>query len=155
MHIIAAKAVALKEAMEPDFKTYQEGIVRNSRALAEELLSRGYDLVSGGTDNHLILVDLSRKGLTGRDTEGILDKAGITVNKNVIPFDDKPPTVTSGIRIGTPALTTRGMGPDEMRMIAKWIDRLISTGGDEGVIREVSSQVVELCSAFPIYKDRI
>ena len=114
MHVIAAKAVAFKEALEPEFKEYQRQVVANAKALASAMLERGYDLVSGGTDNHLILVSLIRKGLTGKDAEAALDAAGITVNKNVVPFDPQKPVITSGIRIGTPAVTTRGMREPEM-----------------------------------------
>ena len=151
MHIIAAKAVAFKEALTDDFKAYQEQIVRNAKALAEELLNLGYDLISGGTDNHLLLVDLSRKGITGKEAEEALGKAGITVNKNTIPFETRSPFVTSGIRIGTPAVTTRGMREGEMRLIASLIHRAIEGRGDERVLSRIKEEVRELCSRFPFY----
>jgi glycine hydroxymethyltransferase len=155
MHIIAAKAVAFKEALEPEFKTYQAQIVKNATALAEGLMSEGLRLVSGGTDNHLMLIDLTDKGLTGRDVENALDEAGITTNKNGIPFDTKSPMVTSGIRLGTPALTTRGMGEKEMRTVAGLIASIINDIENESVIADVRSEVKRLCESFPLYSDRI
>ncbi|QUL98941.1 MAG: serine hydroxymethyltransferase [Candidatus Fermentithermobacillus carboniphilus] len=152
MHIIAAKAVAFKEALEPSFKEYQQQIVKNAKVLAEELMSRGYRLVSGGTDNHLMLVDLTSKGITGKDAETALDKVGITVNKNAIPFDKRKPTVTSGIRIGTPAVTTRGMKEDEMKKIASLIDRTLSSIGDERELEKIAAEVRELTQNFPFYE---
>jgi glycine hydroxymethyltransferase len=152
MHVIAAKAVAFKEAMSPDFKEYQRQILLNAKALAEELMRLGYRLVSGGTDNHLMLVDLRDKGITGKEAEKALEEAGITVNKNSIPFDPQPPTVTSGIRIGTPALTTRGMKEDEMRYIARLIHEVLSNIKDDKVKEKVKSEVEELCKQFPIYR---
>ena len=151
MHIIAAKAVAFKEALEPAFKQYQEQILRNARALADGLLSRGYRLVSGGTDTHLILVDLTPKNMTGRRAETILDSVGITVNKNAIPFDKRKPTVTSGIRIGTPAVTTRGMKEADMEVIASLIDAALSSNGDEHKLETVARQVKELTDRYPFY----
>ena len=151
MHIIAAKAVAFKEALEPAFKEYQAQIVKNAAVLAEEMTKRGFRLVSGGTDNHLMLVDLTPKGITGRDAEVALDKVGITVNKNGIPFDTKKPTVTSGIRIGTPAVTTRGMKEDDMRTIASLIDRCLSNIGDDAVQAKIAAEVKEITSRFPFY----
>jgi glycine hydroxymethyltransferase len=151
MHIIAAKAVAFKEALEPSFKAYQEQILKNAKVLADELMSRGYRLVSGGTDNHLMLVDLSDKGITGRQAEEALDEVGITVNKNGIPFDTKKPTVTSGIRIGTPAVTTRGMKEDDMKVIADLIDRALSSIGDEKEKARVSADVAALTVKYPFY----
>lgn len=151
MHIIAAKAVAFKEALEPSFKEYQEQIVRNAKALADGLLSRGYRLVSGGTDTHLILVDLTPKNMTGRKAETILDSVGITVNKNAIPFDKRKPTVTSGIRIGTPAVTTRGMKEADMETIASLIDAALSSGGDESKLEAIASQVKALTDKYPFY----
>ena len=151
MHVIAGKAVAFKEAMTEDFRQYQHQIVRNAKALAEELLNLGYDLVSGGTDNHLILVDLTRKGITGKEAEEALERAGITVNKNTIPFETRSPFVTSGIRIGTPAVTTRGMKEEEMRLIASFIDRAINGRGDERTLEAIREEVRELCSNFPFY----
>ncbi|MCK9230643.1 MAG: serine hydroxymethyltransferase [Syntrophales bacterium] len=155
MHIIAAKAVAFKEALEPEFKTYQEQIVRNARAMADELMARGIRLVSGGTDNHLMLVDLTDKGITGRDLEEALDRAGITTNKNGIPFDTKSPQVTSGIRLGTAAVTTRGMKEDEMRAIARMITLIIDDVHNETRIAKVQKDVAALCDAFPLYTNRL
>ncbi len=151
MHIIAAKAVAFKEALEPSFKQYQAQIVKNARALAEQLLSRGYRLVSGGTDTHLILVDLTPKNITGRQAETVLDSVGIAVNKNAIPFDRRKPTVTSGIRIGTPAITTRGMKEAEMKTVATLIDAALSSRRDEGELKKIACQVKELTDMFPYY----
>ncbi len=149
-HVIAAKAVALYEAMQPEFRIYQENIIENARALADALASHGFRIVSGGTDNHLMLVDLRPKNVTGKDAELALDRAGITTNKNMIPFDPQKPFVTSGLRLGTPAVTTRGLGPDEMRLIAAWITRVIEHIDDETVIRQVREEVAELCSNFPV-----
>jgi len=151
MHVIAAKAVCFREAMQPSFKTYQEQIVKNCKVLANELKNDGLRLVTGGTDNHLILVDLTPKNITGKVAEIALDKAGITVNKNTIPFDDKPPLVTSGIRLGTPAITTRGMKEDDMKQIAHWISMVINQPTDEDLLKRVSSDVKEFCSKFPLY----
>jgi len=151
MHVIAAKAVALKEAMTDEFRTYQAQIVANMKRLASCLIERGYNLVSGGTDNHLILVDLRNKGITGKDAETALDMAGITVNKNTVPFDDKPPTITSGIRIGTPIVTTRGMKEPEMEKIAGLIDRVLSNIDNESVYREVREDIEDFCAGFPVY----
>ena len=148
MHVIAGKAVALKEALSDDFKEYQLQIIKNAKVLADELVSRGYKLVSGGTDNHLILVDLSEKGITGKDAEALLDRVGITVNKNAIPFDTQKPNITSGIRIGTPAMTTRGMKEEEMKEIARLIDMALS-GVDES---NVAEDVLKLTSRFPLYR---
>jgi glycine hydroxymethyltransferase len=155
MHIIAAKAVAFKEALKPEFKEYQAQIVKNATALAEGLISHGLRLVSGGTDNHLMLIDLTDKGLTGRDVEDALDEAGITTNKNGIPFDTKSPMVTSGIRLGTPALTTRGMCEKEMRIIAGLIASIIDDIENESLIADVRGEVKRLCENFPLYSERI
>lgn len=155
MHIIAAKAVAFKEALEPEFKIYQQQIVKNARAMAGELISQGIRLVSGGTDNHLMLLDLTERGLTGKDVEAALDRAGITTNKNGIPFDRQGPQVTSGIRIGTPAITTRGMKEEEMKEIARMIALIIGDIGDENTIAKVRGEVAELCGRFPLYPGRI
>jgi glycine hydroxymethyltransferase len=152
MHVIAAKAVAFKEALRPEFKEYQTQIVRNAKAMAEELISLGFILVSGGTDNHLMLVDLTNKDVTGKDAQEMLDLAWITVNRNTIPFETKSPFVTSGIRIGTPALTTRGMKEDEMRHVARMIARVIEAKGDATVIEKVRNEVDELTKRFPIYE---
>ncbi|MBI5097229.1 MAG: serine hydroxymethyltransferase [Nitrospirae bacterium] len=151
MHVIAAKAVALREAMMPEFRAYQTQIVANAKRLAAGLIDKGYNLVSGGTDNHLMLVDLRNKGITGKDAETALDASGITVNKNTVPFDDKPPAITSGIRIGTPVMTTRGMKEREMDKIVEYIDRVLTNIGKEDVYREVSEKVESLCSKFPAY----
>jgi glycine hydroxymethyltransferase len=153
-HVIAAKAVALGEALRPEFKAYQQRIVENAQALAEGLLAAGLRLVSGGTDNHLMLVDLRPKKLTGKIAEEALGKAGITVNKNMIPWDPEKPFVTSGIRVGTPALTTRGMGVAEMAKVAQLIGRALDAPTDEGVLAAVHGEVKELCAHFPLYADR-
>ena len=149
---IAAKAVAMAEADRPEFKQYSRRIIDNCRTLAEELLSRGYHLLSGGTDNHLLLIDLrsNHPDVTGQQAADWLEKANIVVNKNSIPFDDRPAVVTSGLRLGTPAITTRGLGPDQTRQLAAWIDEVISSNGDESVLRRVRQQVLQLCAAFPI-----
>jgi glycine hydroxymethyltransferase len=154
MHVIAAKAVALKEATSPAFVDYQRQVVENAQTLAEALQSRGYQIVTGGTDTHLFLVDLRSKGVTGKEAETVLDQAGITLNKNAVPFDDKPPAVTSGIRIGTPSVTTRGMGTAEMALIAGLIDRVLSKRGDPAVVSETAAEVRRLCEKFPIYRGR-
>lgn len=151
MHVIAAKAVCLGEALQPSFKDYARRIVENARVLGEELARAGLRLVSGGTDCHLLLVDVSPLGLTGKQAESLLDEAGITVNKNMIPFDPRKPTETSGIRVGTPALTTRGMGPDEMRRIGRWIGDILRHPEDETTRRKVRGEVVELTSHFPLH----
>ncbi|NLW06686.1 MAG: serine hydroxymethyltransferase [Clostridia bacterium] len=153
MHVIAAKAVALKEAMQLDFKRYQEQVVANAAALAESLKEYGFRLVSGGTDNHLILVDLRNKGLSGRDAEDILSSVQITVNKNAIPFDPQKPGITSGIRLGSAALTSRGMGTDAMRQVARAIDLALSYGPDEDKLNQARGLVEELCQAFPLYAE--
>lgn len=153
MHIIAAKAVAFKEAMTPEFKKYQHQIVLNAKAMEEEFKKLGWRLVAGGTDTHLLLVDVKSKGITGKLAEETLDKANITVNKNTIPFDKEKPFIASGIRIGTPALTTRGMKEDEMKKIAKLIDRVLSDIDNEKVIEEVKVEVKELTKEFPLYEE--
>jgi len=155
MHVIAAKAVAFKEALEPGFKEYQRQIVANAKTLAEELLSRGYDLVSGGTDNHLILVDLTGRGFTGKEAEDALVEVGITVNKNTIPFETRSPFITSGIRIGTPAVTTRGMKESEMKVIASLIDETLKNRRDEARLTSIKAMVRGLCDRFPFYKGRL
>jgi glycine hydroxymethyltransferase len=155
MHIIAAKAVAFKEALAPEFKEYQRQIIKNAKALAEELKNQGFRLVSGGTDNHMMLVDLTAKGVTGKEAQEVLDRAAITVNKNGIPFDTKGPQVTSGIRIGTPAVTTRGMKENEMRQIASYIADVIKNINNEQKIQAVAQKVKTLCAQFPLYQRRI
>jgi glycine hydroxymethyltransferase len=152
-HVIAAKAVCFGEALKPEFKAYAHQIVKNAKALAEYLMERGFKLVSGGTDNHLMLVDLRTKGCTGKEAQAWLEEAGITVNKNMVPNDDKSPFVTSGIRIGTPALTTRGMRESEMREIAGMIDRVIASKGDPAVAAKVREEIKELCDRFPLYPE--
>jgi glycine hydroxymethyltransferase len=151
MHVIAAKAVCFKEAMTPEFKEYQKQIVVNARALATALSEHGFRLVSGGTDTHLILVDASAKGLTGKQAEEALERAGITVNKNTIPFDTQSPFVTSGIRIGTPAVTTRGMKEPEMGLIAEFIAKVLSDVDNDSYANEVRGDVKALCEQFPLY----
>ncbi|MCE5274568.1 MAG: serine hydroxymethyltransferase [Syntrophaceae bacterium] len=152
MHVIAAKAVAFKEALEPSFKEYQAQIIRNAQAMADELLSLGFTLVSGGTDNHLLLVDLTNKDITGKDAQEFLDQAWITANKNTIPFETKSPMVTSGIRLGTPALTSRGMKENEMRIVARLIGKVVDSKGAPEVIEQVRKEVGELTDRFPIYQ---
>ena len=151
MHVIAAKAVALKEAMSPGFKEYQEQIVRNAKAMAEAIARRGYRLVSGGTDNHLFLVNLKDTPLTGKDAQEALDRVGITVNKNTVPFETRSPFVTSGIRAGTPAITTRGMKERETERIGNLIADILSAPGDAGVEKRVAAAVRDICEAFPLY----
>ena len=155
MHIIAAKAVAFGEALKPEFSEYARQIVDNAKSMAEEFLSRGYHLVSGGTDTHLVLIDLTQKGITGKKAENTLEKVGITVNKNMVPFDQKSPFVTSGIRIGTPAVTTRGMKEDEIKTIVALIDKVISSPDSEDLLSTVMSEVLDLCRDFPLYRDLI
>ncbi|MFN2564772.1 MAG: serine hydroxymethyltransferase [Gemmatimonadaceae bacterium] len=152
-HVIAAKAVALKEALDPSFKQYCAQVVANAKALAAALVERGLHVVSGGTDNHLMLVDLRNRGLTGKVAEQALDAAGITVNKNTVPRETQSPFVTSGIRIGTPAVTTRGMREAEMRKVAELIDRVLAASDDESVTEEVRAEVRRLTSAFPLYPE--
>ena len=155
MHIIAAKAVAFKEALLPEFKQYQSQILKNAQAMADELKNQGFRLVSGGTDNHLMLVDLTAKGVTGKDAQEALDIAAITVNKNGIPFDTQGPQITSGIRIGTPAITTRGMKEKEMRLIASYIADVVKNINDDHKIKAVAEKVKILCAQFPLYFQRI
>lgn len=150
-HVIAGKAVAFHEALQPEFKTYARQVVANAKALADGVLGTGFDLVTGGTDNHLILVDLSAKEITGKEAEIALDKAGITVNKNTVPHEKRSPFVTSGVRIGTPALTTRGMKESEMKRIAGWIGQVLKSPSDEALLSRIKAQVRELCQSFPIY----
>jgi glycine hydroxymethyltransferase len=154
MHIVAAKAVCLKEAMEPSFAEYQRQIVANAKRLAASISGHGFRLVSGGTDNHLMLVDVFSKGLTGKAAEAALNKAGITVNKNAIPFDQNPPMVASGIRVGTPAVTTRGMREAEMDLIGDLIARVLAAPDDERTIGVVKTEVERLCRKFPLYAER-
>jgi glycine hydroxymethyltransferase len=151
MHVIAAKAVAFKEALEPEFKVYQSQVVKNARVMASTLISRGYKIVSGGTDNHLMLIDLIDKGLTGKAVDAALGSANITVNKNSVPNDPQSPFVTSGIRVGTPAITTRGFKEAECEQLAHWIADIMDNMGDEAVIARVKAQVIEICERFPVY----
>jgi glycine hydroxymethyltransferase len=151
MHVIAAKAVALKEAMQPEFRHYQERVLANARAMVEAFQERGYQIVSGGTDSHLFLLDLQDKGLTGKAADAALGAACITVNKNSVPNDPQSPFVTSGIRIGTPAITTRGFREAEARMVTGWICDVLDQIGDESVVARVRQQVLELCRRFPVY----
>jgi len=155
MHIIAAKAVCFKEAMEPSFLAYQKQILANAQALARSLTGNGFRLVSGGTDNHLMLVDVFSKGVTGTVAEASLGKAGITVNKNAIPFDQNPPMVASGIRVGTPALTTRGMRETEMEQIGTLMARVLAAPDDDRVIGMVKTEVEALCRRFPLYDSQL
>ena len=152
MHVIAAKAVAFKEAMEPDFKAYQAQVIRNAQAMAEVFLARGYDVVSGGTDDHLFLVSFISQGLTGKDVDAWLGAANITVNKNAVPNDPQSPFVTSGIRVGTPAITTRGFGLSEAQELAGWMCDLIDGRGDTAMIEEVKAKVLALCARYPVYE---
>ena len=152
MHVIAAKAVAFKEALDPSFKTYIKGVLDNAQCFAEEFLSKGYNLISGGTDTHQVLIDLQNKNISGKAAELSLDEAGITVNKNMIPYDPKSPFVTSGIRIGSPAITTRGMGVNEVKIIVDLIDQVIVNHDNKEKIQSIKQHVNELCSSFPIYE---
>ena len=151
MHVIAAKAVAFREALQPEFKAYQQQVVANAKVLASSLQEHGFRIVSGGTDNHLMLIDLQNKDLTGKDAEHVLENSGITVNKNTIPFEKLSPMVTSGIRIGTPAMTTRGMKEDQMKIIATMINNVLSDITNETVQQRTRNEVTELCQQFPIY----
>jgi glycine hydroxymethyltransferase len=153
MHVIAAKAVCLKEAMEPAFADYQKQIVANAKRLAAALSAAGFRLVSGGTDNHLMLVDVFSKGITGKVAEAALGKASITVNKNAIPFDQNPPMVASGIRVGTPAVTSRGMREPEMDRIGEFIARVLASPDDEAALGRVKAEVEALCRKFPLYPE--
>jgi len=151
VHVVAAKAVALKEALQPEFATYAAQIVANAKVLAEAIAAEGYRIVSGGTDTHLMLVDVFQKGILGSEAEHALGEAGITVNKNAIPYDTNPPMKPSGIRIGTPALTTRGMKEAEMRQIAKWIVAALDNRADAGKLQQIRGAVLEMANQFPLY----
>jgi len=153
MHVIAAKAVAFKEALDPAFKAYQQQVVKNARAMAQVFIDRGYDIVSGGTDDHLFLVSFIQSGLTGKAVDAALGKANITVNMNAVPNDPQSPFVTSGIRVGTPAITTRGLGEEESRQLAGWMCDVIDDLENEQVIAEVKQKVLDLCARFPVYVD--
>jgi glycine hydroxymethyltransferase len=152
MHVIAAKAVAFKEAMEPGFKEYQRQVVLNAQTMAEVFIVRGYEVVSGGTDDHLFLVSFIAQGLTGKDVDAWLGAANITVNKNAVPNDPQSPFVTSGIRIGTPAITTRGLGTQEAQALADWMCDLIDARGEPEAVQTVKGRVLELCARFPVYQ---
>lgn len=151
-HVIAAKAVAFKEALEPDYVTYQKQVITNAKALAEALMAKGIQLVSGGTDNHLVLVKTDSVGLSGKEAEHALEMAGITCNKNMVPNDKRSPFVTSGVRLGTPAITTRGLTEKHMLMLADWINDALRSSTDEAVLKKIKSQVLDLCKTFPVYK---
>jgi glycine hydroxymethyltransferase len=151
MHVIAAKAVAFKEALAPEFRAYQQQVVVNAQALCARLTRKGFQIVSGGTDNHLMLVDLRNKGISGKEAEASLDRAGITVNKNAVPFDDKPPAVTSGIRLGTPMVTTRGMKEADMEIIGDLISEVLEKPANDEVTRRVGEKVAGLCRNYPVY----
>jgi glycine hydroxymethyltransferase len=151
MHVIAAKAVAFLEALSPDFVSYQRQVVANARAMAAELVGRGYRIVSGGTDNHMFLVDLIGRAYTGKDADAALSRAYMTVNKNAVPNDPRPPFVTSGLRIGTPAITTRGFGVDESRQVGSWIADVLDAMGDVSVVERVRREVLAICGRFPVY----
>jgi glycine hydroxymethyltransferase len=152
MHVIAAKAVALKEALEPDFKDYQVRVVENARLMTSILIDRGYKIVSGGTDNHLFLVDLIDKDITGKDADAALGRANITVNKNAVPNDPRSPFVTSGLRLGTPAVTTRGFGKPEIELLTNWMADVLDDLENESIIERVKAEVLDLCSRFPVYR---
>jgi glycine hydroxymethyltransferase len=151
MHVIAAKAVAFLEALQPEFKSYSAQVVSNARAMTEVLQQRGYKIVSGGTDNHLFLLDLIDKNITGKDADASLGRAHMTVNKNAVPNDPRPPSISSGLRIGTPAVTTRGFKETEVRMLAGWIADVLDAMGDESVVERVRGEAVALCRRFPVY----
>jgi len=151
MHVIAAKAVAFKEALDPEFKVYQQQVVKNARVMASVMMERGYNIVSGGTDNHLLLVDLINKEITGKDAEAALGAANITVNKNAVPNDPQSPFVTSGIRVGTPAITTRGFAENETRELTTWMCDVLDNIGDTGVQQQVKQKVLDICKRFPVY----
>lgn len=155
MHVIAAKAVAFKEALQPEFKLYAQQVVKNAQALAGALMERGFNLVSGGTDNHLMLVDLSGTELTGKLAEATLELAGITVNKNAVPFDTRSPFITSGFRIGTPATTTRGLKEKDMLLVAAWIDRALKGHDQPELLSKIRGEVQELCQSYPLYAHRL
>ena len=155
MHVIAAKAVCFKEALEPEFKVYQKQVLKNSTAMSSEFAKLGYRIVAGGTDTHLFLLDLTNKNITGKDAATVLDRANITVNKNLIPYDTKSPFVASGVRIGSPAITTRGMKETEMRKVARLIDRVIVDPENESNINAVRAEVKILAKKFPLYKNLV
>jgi len=151
MHVIAAKAVAFLEALQPDFKTYSRQVVANARVMTKALQERGYKIVSGGTDNHLFLLDLIDKDVTGKDADAALGRAHITVNKNAVPNDPRPPSISSGLRIGTPAITTRGFKETEARQLSNWIADVLDHMGDESTLERTRAEVVKICRRFPVY----
>ena len=151
MHVIAAKAVAFLENLQPSFEVYAKQVITNAQALAKKLMNLGYNIISNGTDNHLMLIDLRNKNLTGKEAQEALDPSGITLNKNGVPFDDKSPLITSGIRIGTPALTTRGMKETEMEIVGEFIDKVLKNIGNTTVCKDVENNVKQLCEKFPLY----
>lgn len=151
MHVIAAKAVAFGEALQPEFKAYQEQVLANSRALGFNLKELGYELISGGTDNHLLLMDLRNKEITGKEAELVLDRVGITANKNSVPSDPQPATVTSGIRLGTPVVTTRGMREEDMARIANWMDQALQNRKDESRLEQLSLEIQDFAAGFPLF----
>ena len=153
MHIISAKAIAFGEAIKDEFKVYAKRVVENAKVIAQEFIEMDYDIISGGTDTHVVLMDLSNKGISGKAAEKALEKAGITVNKNMVPFDQRSPFITSGIRVGTPAITTRNMGSNEMKKIASFINTVVTDADNDDTIQNVKSQVKELCDSFPIYEE--
>ena len=153
MHIISAKAIAFGEAIKDEFKVYAKRVVENAKVMAQEFIEMDYDIISGGTDTHVVLMDLSNKGISGKAAEKALEKAGITVNKNMVPFDQRSPFITSGIRVGTPAITTRNMGSNEMKKIASFINTVVTDADNDDTIQNVKSQVKELCDSFPIYEE--
>ncbi|MGL4971483.1 MAG: serine hydroxymethyltransferase, partial [Cetobacterium sp.] len=153
VHVVAGKAVAFKEALSPEFKTYTENVIKNARTLAETLTENGVRVVSGGTDNHLILVDLTTLHITGKDAEKILEEVHITVNKNGIPYDTQSPFITSGIRLGTPALTSRGMGVEEMKIVGNLIVKTLKNIDNDVILNEIKEEVKTLCEKFPLYKN--
>jgi glycine hydroxymethyltransferase len=152
MHVIAAKAVCFKEALEPDFKLYMQQVMDNAKLMCKVIQDRGIDVVSGKTDNHIVLMDLRSKGLTGKDCEQALGQANITVNKNAVPDDPQSPFVTSGIRLGTPAVTTRGFRSDEVEILTNWICDIVLDLGNADTINSIKDQVVKMCNKFPVYK---
>jgi glycine hydroxymethyltransferase len=152
MHVIAAKAVAFKEALQPEFRTYQQQVVKNAKTMAEVFIQRGFDVISGGTEDHLFRVSFIEEGLTGKDVDAWLGAANITVNKNAVPNDPQSPFVTSGIRVGTPAVTTRGFGETECRDLASWMCDIIDSRGDSAVIDKVKTRVLDVCKRLPVYQ---
>ena len=154
-HVIAAKAVAFGEALTPAYKTYTEQVIKNAKAMAKAFVDRGYDIISGGTDNHSMLIDLRSKNISGKDAENALVKAEITVNKNMVPFDDKSPFVTSGMRVGTPAITSRGVKEGEMEKVVEFIDTVLMNKDNDAVINEVKNAVNEMMASYPLFADEV